>query len=98
MQKDAFREPVTVLVGIGIPVDVASVRDAFELMLDWPYRRRRIGHNACMNTCRKVLNGRGTVTEAREAFIAFADEAGILVPRIDEAMMAQSLSQPRITA
>ena len=51
MKIGEFREPVTVLVGIGVPVEVSDVRHALELMIDWPHRTRRTGHFACIDTC-----------------------------------------------
>ncbi len=88
MKVGVFREPVTVLVGIGVPVEVADIRHAFELMVDWPHRARRTGHFACINTCRQALNGRGDTETAREAFIVFAEDAGILMPALNDNVLA----------
>ncbi|KHJ54517.1 hypothetical protein LA66_13860 [Aureimonas altamirensis] len=83
-----FREPVTVLVGIGVPVAVSDVRHALELMIDWPHRSRRTGHFACIDTCRQALNGRCDTETAREAFMSFAESAGILMPPLNDAILA----------
>ena len=92
MKIGEFREPVTVLVGIGVPVEVSDVRHALELMIDWPHRTRRTGHFACIDTCRQALNGRCDTETAREAFISFAEGAGILMPTLNDTILAAKLA------
>ncbi|MBB2719634.1 UNVERIFIED_ORG: hypothetical protein GGD48_004911 [Rhizobium etli] len=36
MKPDMFRQPVSVLVGLGFPVEVRSVMDAYRHLTGWP--------------------------------------------------------------
>jgi hypothetical protein len=94
MRSGGFDVPVTVLVGLGVPVEVTSAREAFELMNDWPRARRRIGHTARMSVCRVVMNGGGYAEQARTAFLGFAEDSGILVPALSELVVAKASTVP----
>ena len=74
-----FDEPVEILVGLGFPTAIRSVFMAHHIVTEWPTTSRGPSHAAALNACRMALNGIGDVAAAREAFIAFARSAGILV-------------------
>jgi hypothetical protein len=40
MQHSRFEEPVTVLVGMGLPARIETVMEAYALLHDWPAASR----------------------------------------------------------
>lgn len=76
-------EGVKVLFGgrrPGIITVVTSARQAAEILLDpkWPAERSR-RQLAAQQACLDALEGRKPADVARAAFIAAADEAGVLI-------------------
>jgi hypothetical protein len=41
MKPDMFREPVTILVGMGFPAEVRGVLDAYRHLVEWPVSETR---------------------------------------------------------
>ena len=58
---------------------VRSVRQAYDLLagVDWPGERGE-RHRDGSETCLKVIDGHRSVSDARDAFVAAARDAGIL--------------------
>ncbi|NGO53155.1 DUF982 domain-containing protein [Mesorhizobium camelthorni] len=73
-----FEKPVSIFVGLGFPREVESIWDAFVVLNEWPTRGP--AHEAVLNACRAGMNGKFDVETIRDAFEAFAREAGILMP------------------
>ena len=75
-----FSKPIAVSVGIsGSIQNVLNARQAAELLArHWPDAGTEKHRNA-HHTCLEVLNGRKAPELAREAFVAAAREANILV-------------------
>jgi hypothetical protein len=73
-----FEKPVSIFVGLGFPREVESVWDAFVVLNEWPTRGP--AHEAVLNACRAGMNGKFDAETIRDAFEAFAREAGILMP------------------
>lgn len=72
-----FQDPVTVDLGQQ-QVVVRGVRQAVEcLMTQWP-ENHGPRHRDALDTCLKVLDGHRSTVDARDAFIAAAEEADIL--------------------
>ncbi len=44
MKPDMFRQPVSILVGLGFPAEVRSVMDAYRHLVEWPASLQ--GHRA----------------------------------------------------
>ncbi|EJN04211.1 Protein of unknown function (DUF982) [Phyllobacterium sp. YR531] len=72
--------PVSVLVGLGVPVDITSVLDAYQLLNDWPVHSRDISHSIALNACKGVLTGEIETETARGLFMAFAKKHDLLAP------------------
>lgn len=73
-----FDPPVSVLSDRpGVVIAVSSVERAAEQLLSWREHgaRWRIAVQACMD----AISGAGTASQAREAFIAAAEDAGKLL-------------------
>jgi hypothetical protein len=74
-----FEEPVCLITGIGVPVEVDSVERAYALLDDWPIWRRNSAHAVALNVCRAALSGDVAVETARATLAAFARRSNILV-------------------
>lgn len=72
-----FDRPVSIFVGLGFPLDVETLLDAFHILAEWTGTRGP-DHERAYESCRLALSGRIDVTEARQDFEAFASERGIL--------------------
>lgn len=67
-----FRKPFYLTVGLGIPVEVTSVEQAYALLNDWPIWRRNRSHAVALNVCRAALSGEIDTDTARASLAAFA--------------------------
>jgi hypothetical protein len=66
-------------VGLGFPRDVETLLDAFHVLTEWSGTRDADHARACAS-CREALAGRASIEEAREDFVTFARNRGILAP------------------
>lgn len=73
-----FPRPVPIFVGLGFPMVVESVEDAYEVLNEWTGSRSPT-HAQALSAVGAALNG-GSVSVARISFEAFASKAGILAP------------------
>jgi hypothetical protein len=89
MNRGQFSRPVSIFLGLGLAHDVGSVREAFELLNDWPSGGRGPVHEAAIDACRAALACECDNETARRGFEAFARAAGILASGIP----AQSVRQ-----
>jgi hypothetical protein len=80
MRSISFSKPVSIFVGLGFPRAVDDVLEAYTLLNEWPQASRCPAHLVALHTCAAVLGGRGSATDARGAFEAFATDRGILAP------------------
>jgi hypothetical protein len=71
-----FEEPVYLTVGIGVPVGVTSVEQAFALLNEWPTWRRGPSHMVALNACRAALAGEIDAETAWSALSTFARREG----------------------
>jgi hypothetical protein len=79
MSAPDFDEPVAVLLGLGFARSVANVMTAYQIVADWPSVQPRKEQVLALEACRAVLKGEGDVVVARQAFVDFAERAGILL-------------------
>jgi Protein of unknown function (DUF982) len=83
MMRQSFSRPVTVLVGLGMPVDVGTVMEAYALLNDWPPSQRNATHAIALNACKAALMDLVDAETARATFVAFARKNDLLVERHD---------------
>ena len=81
--RQSFDRPVTVLVGLGMPVDVGTVMEAYALLNDWPPSQRNPTHAIALNACKAALMDLVDAETARATFVAFARKNDLLVERHD---------------
>ncbi|MDL2409618.1 DUF982 domain-containing protein [Rhizobium calliandrae] len=80
MERDCFRHPVTILMGLGFPAEIQGVREAYAWLNEWPPSKRNPTHAIALNACRAALAGEIDVETARGTFVAFARRANLLAP------------------
>lgn len=79
-QKILFDSPVAIRAGRENTIRrVKSVNGACEVLIDWPHARRGPVYQETMALIQAALDGEKTAAEARHAFHAFAEHAGVLV-------------------
>ncbi|MGV1768479.1 DUF982 domain-containing protein [Rhizobium rhizogenes] len=80
MKPDMFRQPVSILVGLGFPAEVRSVMDAYRHLVEWPVSLRDTAHSIALKACRAALRGEIEAETARGLFNAFAEKHDLLAP------------------
>lgn len=83
MKPDMFRQPVSILVGLGFPAEVRSVMDAYRHLVEWPVSQRDSAHSVAFKACSAALRGDIEAETARGLFAAFAEKHDLLAPKID---------------
>lgn len=83
MKPDMFREPVTILVGLGFPAEVHTVMDAYRHLAEWPASLRDAAHSMALKACSAALRGEIEAETARGLFAAFAEKHDLLAPGTD---------------
>jgi hypothetical protein len=94
MKPDMFKQPVSILVGLGIPAEVRRVMDAYRHLSEWPPSLRDAAHSVALKACRAALLGEIEAETARGLFAAFAEKHDLLAPEID-AIAASHLRRDR---
>ena len=81
MKPDMFEKPVTILLGLGIPTEVKSVMQAYQLLMEW---RSTTDHSRelALKACKAAINGEIDAQTARAVFVAFAERHDLLAPEI----------------
>jgi hypothetical protein len=51
MKPDMFKQPVSILVGLGFPAEVRSVMDAYRHLVEWPASLRDTAHSIALKAC-----------------------------------------------
>ena len=80
MKPDMFRQPVSILVGLGFPTQVRCVMDAYRHLVEWPASQSDGAHSVALKACRAALRGEIEAETARGLFAAFAEKHDLLAP------------------
>ena len=91
MEHNQFQHPVRVLVGLGFPTNIQSVKDAFVLLDEWPTSKRNPAHGVALNACRAALAGEVDAETARSTFVAFARRMEVLVQAAGDVVAAKAV-------
>ncbi|MER9306224.1 DUF982 domain-containing protein [Mesorhizobium sp. M0293] len=59
--------------------DVATLKDASEILIDWPQAKRGPFYQAAREKVEAALENEANAAEAQEAFVALCNHAGVLV-------------------
>ncbi|MFT4002418.1 MAG: DUF982 domain-containing protein, partial [Rhizobium sp.] len=82
-KPDMFKQPVSILVGLGFPTEVRSVTEAYRHLCEWPASFRDSAHSVALKACGAALRGEIEAETARGLFAAFADRNDLLAPDTD---------------
>lgn len=82
MRNQMFFTPVAVSAGLGIRREIASLSEMHEFLTEWEPSRRRISYGAAVAAVEAARAGEISVAAARDAFITFANTAGVLWPEV----------------
>jgi hypothetical protein len=80
MKPDMFRQPVTILVGLGFPAEVRGVMNAYRHLVEWPVSFRDAAHSVALKACQAALHGEIEAETARGLFAALAAKNDLLAP------------------
>jgi hypothetical protein len=94
MKPDMFRQPVSILVGLGFPAEVRGVMDAYRHLVEWPASLRDAAHRVALKACGAALRGEIEAETARGLFAAFAEKHDLLAPE-PNVIAASSLRRDR---
>ncbi|WP_454858193.1 DUF982 domain-containing protein [Rhizobium binxianense] len=83
MKPDMFKQPLSILVGLGFPAEVRSVTDAYRYLCEWPASLRDPAHSVALKACGAAMRGEIEAETARGLFAAFADKHDLLAPDTD---------------
>ncbi len=94
MKPVMFRQPVSILVGLGFPTEVRSVMDAYRHLAEWPASLRDAADSVALKACGAALRGEIEAETARGLFAAFAEKHDLLAPE-SNAIAASRLRRDR---
>lgn len=80
MHDQMFFTTVAVSAGLGLRREIASLSEMHEFLTEWEPSRRSISYDAAVAAVEAARAGDISVAAARDAFITFANTAGILWP------------------
>ncbi|MBW9117396.1 DUF982 domain-containing protein [Rhizobium cauense] len=80
MKPDMFKDPVSILVGLGFPAEIRSATEAYRHLCEWPARLRDSAHVAALKACIAAVRGEIEAETARGLFVAFAEKHDLLAP------------------
>jgi hypothetical protein len=96
MHRVRFEHPVTILVGMGFPVRIETVLEAYALLQDWPVANRNGAHAVALDACKAGIAGETDPETARAALLAFARRNDIFVPEmVPQARLAEGAARQR---
>ncbi len=96
MKPDMFKQPVSILVGLGFPTEVRSVTEAYRHLCEWPASFRDSAHSVALKACGAALRGEIEVETARGLFAAFAEKHDLLAPEIDTIVASRRRKDPHV--
>ncbi|CDX20785.1 conserved hypothetical protein [Mesorhizobium sp. ORS 3324] len=78
-----LRTPVAIAVGAGFKREIASLAAMQNFLKEWPPALRGDCYCAALRACESARTGEMQLGQARQAFLAFAEKAGILWTGVD---------------
>ncbi|MET2825848.1 DUF982 domain-containing protein [Mesorhizobium shangrilense] len=57
---------------------VSTLKDASEILIDWPHAKRGPFYQAAREMVEAAMNGNGSASQAQEAFGALCDHASVV--------------------
>ncbi|UCI06413.1 DUF982 domain-containing protein [Mesorhizobium sp. B1-1-8] len=93
-----LRAPVAIAVGAGFKREIASLTAMQNFLKEWAAGNAREKRRAAMRACEAARAGQMELDEARQAFLGFAEKAGILWTGVDPvaALREAKISRARV--
>ena len=83
MDDMRLQNPVTIAVGAGFRRDITTLAEMQNFLQEWPHTRRSKIYETALRACEMARTGNLTKDQARRAFAAFTEAAGITWTGID---------------
>lgn len=93
-----LRAPVAIAVGAGFKREIGSVAEMQNFLKEWPHVKRGSGYGAALRACEAARAGRTEADTARQAFVGFAEKAGIAWTGADPVTLLREARARRVTA
>lgn len=90
MEHNLFKEPVRILMGLGIPRDIETVFQAYTFLSERRSDPLDTDHILARKTCLAAINRSVDAETARAAFLRYAERHDMLAPDLDEAVTVRS--------
>lgn len=84
-----FSEPLTVLVGLGMPVTIETAAQAISVLDDMPHAAYDSVHATVRTNCVHALQGLKPVSVAREVLEAYLEQRGMLIDQPGHGMLVR---------
>jgi hypothetical protein len=78
-----LRVPVAIAVGAGFKREIASLAAMQNFLKEWPPVLRGRSYSAAVHACEAARAGEVELEQTRQAFLSFAEKAGILWTGVD---------------
>lgn len=95
MIPDRFSKPVTILIGLGFPLKISTVMEAFRYLADCPTRVRDRSYTVARNACSTAITGDIEAETVRGLFAAFAERHQILAPEFHAEIIGHDAQSDR---
>lgn len=89
MTCDLFKKPLSILVGLGFPVEINTVLEAYQYLSELPPSLRDSAHHIALKACVAALRGEIDSETARTLFVAFSERHNLLVREASASLMRQ---------
>jgi hypothetical protein len=93
-----LRAPVAIAVGAGFKREIASLAAMQNFLKEWPRTMRGSSYGAAVHACYAARTGRLQADQAREAFLSFAEKAGIVWTGADPVALLREAKLKRVRA
>ncbi|WP_167484169.1 DUF982 domain-containing protein [Mesorhizobium tamadayense] len=93
-----LRRPVAIAVGAGFKREIASLAAMENFLMEWPPAMRGECYVAAVQACEAARTGEMKLAETRQAFLSFAEKAGILWTGIDPVTALREAKIRRVRA
>ena len=92
MTCDLFNKHLSILVGLGFPIEINTVQHAYQYLLELPPSLRDSTHHITLQACVAALRGEIESETARSLFAAFSERHNLLVTEAPASYSAQRSS------
>lgn len=78
-EQATFGFSIRITTGEGTITTVDTLKDACDVLVDWPHARRGPFYQAARELVESAMKGKASAREAGEGFLALCQHAGVVV-------------------